>query len=202
MAENQIILKTITELLGLNFYIPEYQRGYRWTKNNVLQLLNDIWEYRKEPNNRNTFYCLQPVVVRKTQWKDIAGESITGYELIDGQQRLTTIHRILTFILLERYNKIELTSRGYQSNLFSIYYKTRLESKTFLESNGLENTRIVPESFLEYLQNVVFANFDVEKGDFDLSRNSASHGVASDEQYTRSRALQAILILDQIYCYI
>jgi len=141
MAENQINLKTITELLGLNFYIPEYQRGYRWTKNNVLQLLNDIWEYRKEPNNRNTFYCLQPVVVRKTQWKDIAGESITGYELIDGQQRLTTIHRILTFILLERYNKIELTSRGYQSNLFSIYYKTRLESKTFLESNGYDNSK-------------------------------------------------------------
>jgi uncharacterized protein with ParB-like and HNH nuclease domain len=40
--ENQIILKTVTELLGLNFYIPDYQRGYRWTKENVTQLLEDI----------------------------------------------------------------------------------------------------------------------------------------------------------------
>ena len=46
--ENQIILKTITELLGLNFYIPDYQRGYRWTSHNVSQLLNDVWEYRQD----------------------------------------------------------------------------------------------------------------------------------------------------------
>lgn len=58
----------------------------------------------------------------------------------------------------------------------------------------------LPESFLTYLQDVVFADFDVEKEDIiDLSRNSSSHGVASKDQYTRSRALQAILILDQIY---
>ena len=32
MQENQIRTLSITELLGNNFYIPEYQRGYRWTK--------------------------------------------------------------------------------------------------------------------------------------------------------------------------
>ncbi len=141
MALNQIDTLSITELLGMNFYIPEYQRGYRWTRNNVLQLLNDIWEYRQEPNNRNTFYCLQPVVVRSTNWQDINGNTIQGYELIDGQQRLTSIHRILTYILLERYQKIDLLTRGYKSNLFSIYYKTRLESKIFLETNGYDNSK-------------------------------------------------------------
>lgn len=140
MQENQIKTLSITELLGNNFYIPEYQRGYRWTKTNVLQLLNDIWEYRQEPNNRNTFYCLQPVVVRKADWQDIHGNTIQGFELIDGQQRLTTLHRIVTYLTLE-YLQNNLKSEGYPDNLYSIYYKTRLESKAFLESNQVNNTK-------------------------------------------------------------
>ena len=140
MEENQIKTLTVTELLGKNFFIPEYQRGYRWTKTNVLQLLNDIWEYRQEPNNRNTFYCLQPVVVRQAEWQDINGTTIQGYELIDGQQRLTTLHRILTYLTLE-YLQNNLKSEGYSENLYSIYYKTRLESKTFLETNNSDNTK-------------------------------------------------------------
>lgn len=140
MQENQIRTLSITELLGNNFYIPEYQRGYRWTKTNVLQLLNDIWEYRQEPNNRNTFYCLQPVVVRKADWQDIDGNIIQGFELIDGQQRLTTLHRIVSYLTLE-YLQDNLKSEGYPDNLYSIYYKTRLESKAFLESNQVNNTK-------------------------------------------------------------
>ncbi len=142
MQENQIRTLSITELLGNNFYIPEYQRGYRWTKNNVLQLLNDIWEYRQEPNNRNTFYCLQPVVVREREpdWQDIDGNNVKGYELIDGQQRLTTLHRIVTYLTLE-YLQNNLKSEGYPNDLYSIYYKTRLESKAFLETNDTNNTK-------------------------------------------------------------
>jgi uncharacterized protein with ParB-like and HNH nuclease domain len=138
--QNEIHLRSISELLGINFYIPEYQRGYRWTRTNVLQLLNDIWEYRQEPNNRNTFYCLQPVVVREAQWQDIDGKTIYGYELIDGQQRLTTLHRIITYLMIE-YLQTDLKSEGYAENLFSVYYKTRLESKTFLDSYAENNAK-------------------------------------------------------------
>ena len=35
MAENIIGLKSVRELLGLNFFIPDYQRGYRWTAQQV-----------------------------------------------------------------------------------------------------------------------------------------------------------------------
>jgi hypothetical protein len=124
----------VTELLGKAFYIPEYQRGYRWTNYNVLQLLNDIWEYRQKRNNQDTFYCLQPVVVRLTEWKDASNNTVEGYELIDGQQRLTTIHRIITYLMREHLRS-DLRAEGYADNLFSIYYKTRPESQAFLESN-------------------------------------------------------------------
>ena len=73
----KIILET--KLVGKiegEFYIPSYQRGYRWGKDEVERLLDDI-----HANGANG-YCLQPIVVRRR--KD-------GYELIDGQQRLTTL---------------------------------------------------------------------------------------------------------------
>ena len=56
--------------------------------------------------------------------------------------------------------------------------------------------------FLQYLKEVVFANFDVNQGKVDLSRHSSSHGVAEVEKYTKERALQMILILDQIFFYL
>jgi len=138
MTENQINLKTITEILGLNFYIPEYQRGYRWTKDNVTQLLDDIWEYRTK-GKAHTFYCLQPVVVKDAVWEDAQGKPVKGYELIDGQQRLTTLHRIITYLQLEHLNG-GLLQEGYTNELYDIYYKTRLESKDFLKSNTYNAT--------------------------------------------------------------
>ena len=45
---NKLVLKTIHELLGEKFYIPAYQRGYRWTKLQVKELLDDIWEFSQK----------------------------------------------------------------------------------------------------------------------------------------------------------
>ena len=47
MAENKFPLetKTISELLQYSFFIPSYQRGYRWTKQQVKDILNDIAEF-------------------------------------------------------------------------------------------------------------------------------------------------------------
>ena len=58
------------------FFIPSYQRGYRWTKDEVEKLLDDIWESEGQP------YSLQPIVVQQK------GESGSNWTLIDGQQRL------------------------------------------------------------------------------------------------------------------
>ena len=112
-----IELRSINRLLvdkdGIpaRYWIPAYQRGYRWSKIQVTQLLNDIWDFiqANEEKRRTSFYCLQPLVVREK--KD------GRYEVVDGQQRLTTI-----FILL--YHRIEILSvLGKQR--FIINYETR-----------------------------------------------------------------------------
>lgn len=73
---------------AMQFYVPNYQRGYRWKESQVQQLLNDIKEFDYEKNNEKKFYCLQPLVV--TEDKE------NGWVVIDGQQRLTTLFIILT----------------------------------------------------------------------------------------------------------
>lgn len=108
--QEKIGLKSIENIFGSEFVIPEYQRGYRWARQNVADLLNDIYDF--EPTGSN-FYCLQPLVVRRMD-EDILGhikEKIQNntltvqevqnmlkgkWEVIDGQQRLTTILLILS----------------------------------------------------------------------------------------------------------
>ena len=85
MTEENIQLgeKLVGEIEG-EFYVPSYQRGYRWDETQVRALLDDIYENGDEP------YCLQPLVVRKN------GQG--RYEVIDGQQRLTTLYIIFRYI--------------------------------------------------------------------------------------------------------
>ena len=90
MKDNPRVLN-FYHLLKCKFNIPEYQRGYRWEKKQVEDLLNDIKDFidKRSANlvKENEFYCLQPVVVYKT--------SDYNYDVIDGQQRLTTLYLIL-----------------------------------------------------------------------------------------------------------
>lgn len=89
------------------FIIEAYQRGYRWSKDEIEHLLNDIDEV---PDGQK--YCLQPIVV-----KDNNGI----YELIDGQQRLTTLYLIMKYLS----NYIDIS--------YSIEYVTRKAKTGILE---------------------------------------------------------------------
>jgi len=120
--DNILELKTINELLKMNFFIPSYQRGYRWSEKEVSDLLNDISEFTPkqidDTDEKKTWYCLQPIVVRI--------KSGQQYEVIDGQQRLTTIYLIL-YYLNQMYTEENRTP------LFELNYETRPTSHSFLK---------------------------------------------------------------------
>lgn len=88
------ISKLLTDPTGepARYWIPAYQRGYRWTPLQVTQLLDDIWEFiqQSEGEPRESFYCLQPLVIKSRAEGD--------YEVVDGQQRLTTLYILLTYL--------------------------------------------------------------------------------------------------------
>ena len=80
MAENKIELKSVSDLLGMKFYIPSYQRGYRWTEQQVKDLLEDIWEFsQKKKEDSSEFYCLQPLVVKRKD-EDVLNQIKTRHQ--------------------------------------------------------------------------------------------------------------------------
>ncbi|NLJ81445.1 MAG: DUF262 domain-containing protein [Firmicutes bacterium] len=125
--DKDVNLKPIYELLGKHFIIPFYKRGYRWVPSQVNDLLNDIWEYAKSGKPKE-FYCLQPIVVKQRNSKDIPNPI---YEVIDGQQRLTTIYIILQYLMKKQMNVTSLASE-YGKEIFSVQYETRPASGQFL----------------------------------------------------------------------
>lgn len=82
-----------------HFLIPYYQRGYRWERNHVEALLDDVHNFMlsKEEN-----YCLQPIVVAPK----IDENGFNFWEVIDGQQRLITLFIIFQYIEKPRFSII------------------------------------------------------------------------------------------------
>jgi uncharacterized protein with ParB-like and HNH nuclease domain len=75
------------------FTIPEYQRGYSWTKDQLLDLLHDLndVEFIKE-------HYAGTITLIKSGQEKIGITELTKYDIVDGQQRLTTFHLLLVSI--------------------------------------------------------------------------------------------------------
>jgi len=149
MAEKEITLRNISYFLDekYNFFIPDYQRGYRWKDTQVENLLDDLYSFYENNNssdNKDKFYCLQPVVVKKNN--DIQkNEDLEGswFEVIDGQQRLTTIYLILYYL----NNLSENKERN-----FSLDYETRLNFADHI------NDLTSPDKSKKYEDNIDYFN--------------------------------------------
>lgn len=146
-------LITIAELIGKgSFCIPKYQRGYRWTQDEVEKLLNDIYEFNTDGTEASEYYCLQPIVVKKNK----EGE----YWIVDGQQRITTISLILgSEKLSQNESKITINYKVTDKALDNHYKeeakkvidnwisKKEKESKEFklnkLKENLLNSTKVI-----------------------------------------------------------
>lgn len=120
-------------LQGKTYSIPPYQRGYKWDTKDIERLLKDINEF--SPNeDLNLFYCLQNITLVESQ------DSKT-FNVVDGQQRLTTLTVILSYL-----NEYELINEKLQ-------YNVRKETEEFLKEyifkpNELKNIQNW-EQFLE-----------------------------------------------------
>ncbi len=73
--------------------------------------------------------------------------------------------------------------------------------ETVLQAAG-EDTMYFPIQFVEYLRKSIFAPFDPQQPADEATRNTLAHGRASVSAYTAVRALQTILVLDQIYRFL
>ena len=147
MEENSIEMKSLIKLRdGRTFYVPAYQRGYRWNEEQVKDLLDDLYSFASGKNEKQ-FYCLQPIIVKKiskdsTQWKTIVGnhpqinQEKDMYEVVDGQQRLTTLYILLQYII--EHTTDEEDKEDELKTMYSLIYETRRDFSTYLQAIGTQ----------------------------------------------------------------
>ncbi|SFI99794.1 DUF262 domain-containing protein [Olleya namhaensis] len=128
--KNTLLLLPIKNLSNKFFEIGSYQRGYKWGKKEILELLNDIDSYDKSQG----LYCLQPLVLKplnneieKIEINNTSYSIFKNNEVVDGQQRTTTL-----FLLLKYFEYKGWVDKKY---LYEIDFKTRERSGVFLKGN-------------------------------------------------------------------
>lgn len=174
-TENKIGLMSVDDLRGMKFFIPNYQRGYRWDSLQVVELLDDLFSF----SGQKGYYCLQPLAVRKRvndvdglvsgtrEILDSPGDDVIDrinrlmsdsvkWEVIDGQQRLTTIFIVLKVInaALSQYS-IEYETRpatddneGSASFLDNILSRDKAAADRNIDYYHMWSARVTSEKWL------------------------------------------------------
>lgn len=164
MSNNQVKRLTIGELCNKNekYIIPIYQRNYAWGKDEIELLIQDISEAKKDKN-----YYIGSLVVAKRE---------NGYEVIDGQQRLTTLKLLLSY-----YGKSDNINLEFEHRDESNHSLKKLSSDNNSQKNSIEHgfeiikayknklSEEIKDSFLSFLlKNVIILRIEVPK-DTDLN---------------------------------
>ena len=160
MSNTKLETRSVNEIAG-KFFVPAYQRGYRWNTEEVTRLLDDVYNLLnfgsgKNPLNGSKNYCLQPIVVKNL------GENF--FEVIDGQQRLTTLYLIYKYIF----------SKGQcDESKFTLDYQTRPHSSEFLkniESNLNDKDRYIDFHFMSNAYTEIKNWFDLKEDSRKIAR--------------------------------
>lgn len=153
---SHLSIKSITDMYGKEFIIPSYQRGYRWENKHVMKLLEDLKTFFDKERDSLKDYCLQPVIVKKVG---------NDYEIIDGQQRLTTMLLILKNIFNEDENcrykfRFETRENDNIENFLNSSNEIEL-SKDTIDEYYLHNAKEGIKSFFQ--KNEKLSQADIER---------------------------------------
>lgn len=95
--KNNELIKSVKNVFNMGnitkFVIPNYQRGYKWTRQDVIKLLDDLYSFQKSHSllGDDSFYCLQNITL-------VPSTQDNSLHVVDGQQRLTTLYILLSYI--------------------------------------------------------------------------------------------------------
>ena len=151
------------------FVIPEYQRPYAWTEEQVETLFEDLWEFTTISGGveRESSYFLGSVV----SYENENGEQ----EIIDGQQRITSLFLLLRAI----YTKLVATpesERTAEANNFigkiePTIWRTDKLTGTVDFKNILLTSRVVNNEGNEILRTILESGKTDENAKDNYSRN-------------------------------
>ncbi len=144
----EINKKSVKEFLGLGkeekFIIPEYQRPYAWTDEEVQTLFDDLIEYKQD--QINSPYFLGTIVSYTNSDKE--------QEIIDGQQRITTLCLLLRAI----YTKIEKMDHSDERTNFIRQIEPALWQTNELTGKANKNQSLLESRVFESEYNAILTN--------------------------------------------
>lgn len=149
------------------FNVPSLQRTYRWGEKEITLLLNDLYEfYNTNEDSTNDFYPLQPLILKKSNKND------DTWNVLDGQQRLTTIKLIASFFEMDKDYCLDIS------------YDTREKTKDFLDNISNKKEEDVGKSMELYY---IFHAYEVIKAWFqkDTEKINAIRNVLFEKERTR-----------------
>jgi len=144
MANKENLNKSIAEIFKAEYIIPLYQRNFAWREEQISRLLCDIYESFKTNPKGN--YFIGSLVVRKRR--------DDTYEVIDGQQRLTTLSLIVKILGICNEPHLSYESRPQVEEFFRNFYDGKVNegpehpSTIYLREavNIIKTTNIYEES--------------------------------------------------------
>ena len=124
------------------FVVPEYQRPYVWQEDNIQELIDDL--YYAFENKQNNEYFLGALVLKRTK-----EEEFREYEILDGQQRLTTLCMMIAVLrdLMKKHKyKWTLSEMIYQeeNELLKVPARSRLKYNTRDKVKDFVRNFIIP----------------------------------------------------------
>jgi hypothetical protein len=195
--KNSIEIMPVDNITGVNFSIPPYQRPYKWTPQHALQLLDDIFEH-VVINNKN--YRIGNVILHENK---NTGEK----DVVDGQQRLTTLSLILKMtdssfkgLLLQKEFKHKISNDNIVHNARAInnWLKTKFgndeKKKEFFNQKILEKCEFV--IFTVHEHDEAFQLFDSQNTrgkdlePHDLLKAFHLREMASDTEVERAKCVE------------
>ena len=157
------------------FNVPSLQRTYRWGEKEITLLLNDLYEfYNTNKDSTNDFYPLQPLILKKSNQND------DTWNVLDGQQRLTTIKLIASFLGMDKDYCLDIS------------YDTREKTKDFLDNISNKKEEDVGKSmelyYIFHAYEVIKAWFQKKEGRKfveDKERKNVIRNVLFEKERTR-----------------
>ena len=154
------------------FNVPSLQRTYRWGEKEITLLLNDLYEfYNTNKDSTNDFYPLQPLILKKSNQND------DTWNVLDGQQRLTTIKLIASFLGMDKDYCLDIS------------YDTREKTKDFLDNISNKKEEDVGKSmelyYIFHAYEVIKAWFQKNKKEKDKEKIDAIRNVLFEKERTR-----------------
>ena len=165
-VNKQTVLQLLTSGQDIPFVIPEYQRPYSWSDDEIITLFEDIWEFsieRTKPDGAKTYFlgCV------------VSYEENGERQIIDGQQRITSLFLLLraVFSMLENDDNQTDEVKNFISKIKPALWKENEMTGKEDRSNILLRSEVVTDSGNEILRKILETGVADEKAKDNYSKN-------------------------------